>query len=118
MPKYCGLGSDVCPASHTTNLRPLYIARIVEQKPFGIPKRRRATIRAPREMESKTFAKSSAKNDSDPFFTAQVCSNKRRATNKAFARPRPVRKPNCVDQIFVLAPVAFNLQSKIVTNSL
>ena len=42
-PKCCGLGSDVCPAFRTTNLRPLYMARIMAQKLSGIPKRRKAT---------------------------------------------------------------------------
>ena len=32
MPKCCGLGSNVCPASRRTNLRPPYIAYITAQK--------------------------------------------------------------------------------------
>ena len=41
-------------------------------------------------MESKSFAQSTAKNTNDPR------TNIRRATNKASAEPRPVRKLNCV----------------------
>ena len=70
------------------------------------------------KMESNAFAQSKAKNTSEPSFAAQVRSNKRLATNKASAQPRPVRKPNCVGQILASAPAAFNLRSKIVANSL
>ena len=46
MPKCCGLGSDVCPISHHKPVTPVYCKyRIVEQKPSGIPKRRRATMK-------------------------------------------------------------------------
>ena len=69
-------------------------------------------------MESNAFALSRAKNTSEPSFAARVRSNKRLATNKASAQPRPIRNPNCVGQILASAPAAFNLRSKIVANRL
>ena len=100
MLKCCGLGSDVCPASRTTNLRPLYIsyiARITEQN---------LLTSSAAEQQSGNPGKWSQRHlpSLEPRIPATIfCSaslfQQHFATKKASAQPRPVRKPNCVGQI-------------------